>query len=136
MDLFDDSSCFVCGNKNEIGLKLNIISDKEKKRAVAKTVIDEKFCGWSGIVHGGIISTLLDEIMAYAAFTAGGTGVTGEMTVRFKKPVPTGKEITIEGEIESQKGRIVYAVGRIIFEGKVMAESQGKMVMLKKLQKE
>ncbi len=133
MDVFDDSKCFVCGKENEHGIKLNIFSDNENKCAVAKTVIDEKFSGWSGIVHGGIISTLLDEIMAYAAFTAGGTGVTGEMTVRFKKPVPTGKEISVEGKIESQKGRIVYTSAQIIFDGEVMAESQGKMVMLKKL---
>jgi uncharacterized protein (TIGR00369 family) len=132
MDIFDDSRCFVCGKNNDCGIKLNIVSDNDNKTATATTVIDEKFCGWAGIVHGGIISTLLDEIMAYAAFTAGGTGVTGEMTVRFKKPVPAGREITIAGKIDSQKGRIVYASGKIILDGEVMAESQGKMVMLKK----
>jgi acyl-coenzyme A thioesterase PaaI-like protein len=132
MKLVDDSLCFVCGKNNPNGLKLDIKSDKFAHRSWAVTKIDEKFCGWSGVVHGGIISTLLDEIMAYAAFTIYDSGVTGEISVRFRKPIPTDREILIEGSIESQKGRVVYATGKITLDGEIMAESTGKMVMVKK----
>ncbi|HNW83162.1 MAG TPA: PaaI family thioesterase [bacterium] len=131
MELVDDLRCFVCGKNNDSGLKLEIKSDKNLKKAWAVTKIDDKFCGWSGVVHGGIISTVLDEIMAYAAFTVYESGVTGEISVRFRKPVPTGREILIEGFVESQKGRVVYATGKITLDGETMAESTGKMVMVK-----
>jgi acyl-coenzyme A thioesterase PaaI-like protein len=130
MELNDDRSCFVCGHDNGIGLKLKIESDKTLKKAWAVTKIDKKFCGWEGIVHGGIISTVLDEIMAYAAFTVYESGVTGEITVRFRKPIPVESEIHIEGFVESVKGRVCYAKGKITMNGEVMAESTGKMVMV------
>jgi len=132
MNLVDDSTCFVCGKDNNNGLQLDIKMDKESGTAWAETVIDERFCGWTGVVHGGIVSSLLDELMAYAAFTVYKSGVTGEMTVKFKKPVPTGKKIRIEGKIESNKGRIIFTSAKILFEDAVMAESSGKMVMIKK----
>lgn len=132
MELIDDSNCFVCGRNNPDGLRLEIKNDKITQRSWAVTKIDEKFCGWSGVVHGGIISTMLDEIMAYAAFTIYDSGVTGEISVRFRKPIPTGREILIEGFVESQKGRIVYATGKITMDGEIMAESTGKMVMVRK----
>lgn len=132
MELNDDSKCFVCGKENEIGLKLEINSDKDLQKAWAVTKINKNFCGWKGIVHGGTISTVLDEIMAYAAFTIYESGVTGEMTVRFKKPIPVESEILIEGFVESVKGRICYTKGHIKMNGEIMAESTGKMVMVKK----
>jgi acyl-coenzyme A thioesterase PaaI-like protein len=131
MNLVDEKKCFVCGCENSIGLKLDIKSDKSLKKAWAVTKIDRKFCGWEGIVHGGIISTVLDEIMAYAAFTVYKSGVTGEITVRFRKPIPVESEILIEGFVESVKGRVCYAKGTITMNGEVMAESTGKMVMVK-----
>ena len=132
MNLVDDSTCFVCGKENKNGLQLDIHMDEKSGTAWAETVIDERFCGWAGVVHGGIVSSLLDELMAYAAFTVYKSGVTGELTVKFKKPVPTQKKIRIEGKIDSNKGRIIFASAKILFEGTVMAESTGKMVMIKK----
>lgn len=132
IDLVDDSTCFVCGKENKNGLQLDIHMDEKSGTAWAETVIDEKFCGWTGVVHGGIVSSLLDELMAYAAFTVYKSGVTGELTVRFRKPVPTGKKIRIEGKIDSNKGRIIFTSAKILFENTVMAESIGKMVMIKK----
>lgn len=132
MELNDDRSCFVCGTENRIGLKLDIKSDKALKKAWAETKINKNFCGWEGIVHGGIISTVLDEIMAYAAFTVYESGVTGEITVRFRKPIPVESEILIEGFVESVKGRVCYAKGTITMNGEIMAESTGKMVMVLK----
>lgn len=132
MNLVDEKKCFVCGKENEIGLRLDIKSDKTAQKSWALIKVDNKFCGWSGVVHGGIISAILDEIMAYAAFTVYEFGVTGEITVRFRKPIPTEQEILIEGQVECQKGRVVYAKGTITMNGEIMAESTGKMVMIKK----
>jgi len=132
MKLVDEKKCFVCGKENGIGLKLDIKSDKNLKKAWAVTKIAHRFCGWEGIVHGGITSTVLDEIMAYAAFTVYESGVTGEITVRFRKPIPVESEILIEGFVESVKGRVCYAKGLITMNGEVMAESTGKMVMVRK----
>ena len=92
--------------------------------------VPDKFCGWEGIIHGGIISTLLDEIMAYAAFTHNEKGVTGEISVRFRKPMPSNKKVKVEGFVESQKGRVLCTVGKITLDGVLIAEATAKMVRL------
>ena len=130
MEVSFSDKCFVCGKNNADGLHLDIHRDDEKLTAKAEIAVPSKFCGWEGIIHGGIFSTLLDEIMAYAAFTHDQKGVTGEINVRFRKPMPSEKTVTVEGFVESQKGRILYTVGKITLGGEVIAEATAKMVRL------
>lgn len=130
MEVKADDKCFVCGKNNADGLHLEIERDNEKLTTKAEIAVPEKFCGWEGIIHGGIISTLLDEIMAYAAFTHDEKGVTGEISVRFRKPMPSNRKVLVEGAVESQKGRIVYTVGKITIDGTLIAEANAKMVRL------
>ena len=130
MEVKADDKCFVCGKNNADGLHLEIERDNEKLTTKAEIAVPEKFCGWEGIIHGGIISTLLDEIMAYAAFTHDEKGVTGEISVRFRKPMPSNRKVLVEGSVESQKGRIVYTAGKITLDGTLIAEANAKMVRL------
>lgn len=130
MEINFSEKCFVCGKNNVDGLHLDIHRDDEKLAAKAEIAVPSKFCGWEGIIHGGIISTLLDEIMAYAAFTHDQKGVTGEINVRFRKPMPAEKTVTVEGFVESQKGRILYTAGKITLGGELIAEATAKMVRL------
>lgn len=130
MEINFSEKCFVCGKRNADGLHLDIIRDDEKRCARAEISVPDKFCGWEGIIHGGIISTLLDEIMAYAAFTHDQKGVTGEINVRFRKPMPSNKTVKVEGFVESEKGRILYTTGRITLGEILIAEATAKMVKL------
>jgi uncharacterized protein (TIGR00369 family) len=130
MEVSFSEKCFVCGKNNPDGLHLAIHRDNEEKAAWAEIAVPEKFCGWEGIIHGGIISTLLDEIMAYSAFTHDEKGVTGEISVRFRKPMPSNKTVRVEGCVESERGRILCTTGKITLGDVLIAEATAKMVRL------
>jgi len=83
-----DGNCFVCGAKNPHGLKLSFEIDKEKQTLKTNFVASPTFQGWDGIVHGGMISTLLDEAMAKLVYELGYPAVTASLEIKFKKPEP------------------------------------------------
>jgi uncharacterized protein (TIGR00369 family) len=123
----DYKSCFACGEENVRGLKLKI--EDRDGNAVASFVPDASLEGYEGILHGGMISTVLDEVMAWAArYTTGSFAVTAELKVRFLKPVETGKSYLAEGKILGSKGRIVLAEASLADEaGVVRARAEGKL---------
>ncbi len=129
--LLDDDNCFACGSKNPIGLKLKFKLDPETGTAVSETVIAENFNGWKGAVHGGIITTLLDEIMVYACTSSGWFTVTGSIEVRFHKPVPTGERLIITGKIVENRGRSILTKGSIEFENRVLASAKAVLIPVK-----
>lgn len=94
----DDGRCFACGPENPIGLHLQFQSF-EPHAVRAHTTLRPEFSGWRGIAHGGIALALLDEAMAHAAAGEGYRGVTASVTARFRKPLPIGAPIVIEGRV-------------------------------------
>jgi uncharacterized protein (TIGR00369 family) len=125
--------CFGCGPGNEIGLKLKF-HEVEKGVVQTKTILLPPYQGYASIVHGGIVSTLLDEAMAYAALYSSDPGhvATAWMEVRFSKPVPIGKELTLIGRITQKKRNILETEGEIrSIDGDVLASSAGKYVWKK-----
>ena len=88
----------------------------------------EDFQGWAGIVHGGLVATVLDEAMIYAAVAKGLKCVTGEITVRYVKPVSTGATYALKGRFLEDKGRIVLAESFLVDgDGKEVARATGKL---------
>ncbi len=131
MELRDEGVCFVCGKRNESGLKLDFELDKEDK--VMETVFSPQDWqqGYAGIVHGGIISTLLDEVMTKLAFELGMDAVTAEISVRFKRPVGLDKKLLIRGEVREETPKIIYARAEAKFEdGSLAAEATGKLMVI------
>lgn len=124
MQIIDDNHCFICGEQNPIGLRAVFATDPEKGRAETRVRIPEQFQGWQGIVHGGILSALLDEISAQACMARGLQVVTSEMRLRYRKPVPTGSEITVIGEIAGDRRRLIDVRARIELDAQVMAEAE------------
>lgn len=125
-DLKDTKTCFACGKNNPEGLKLPLEVDENGSRFTY--IIPEKYQGWSGIAHGGIIATLLDELMAWAVRPRGYQTVTAEMTVRYRKPVPVEKEISGLGWVTKEEGRLVFARSRLVDSvGTLLAEATGKL---------
>ena len=119
------SRCFVCGDKNEIGLKVDFFDEEGK--AKAEYIPTDNFEGYKDILHGGIISALLDEVMIKAIIAKGLITVTSEMNVKFKKPVKTGEKLFFEGEIKKDKGKIVLTKGKALKEdGSLVAFAEGK----------
>jgi len=97
--------CFCCGKDNPIGLKLNFTWDNGTARA--EFTPTELHQGWTGIVHGGIISCLLDEGLTYATYFAGINCITARMQVRLRRPILIGEPLTITSSISRKTRRLV-----------------------------
>ena len=121
-----EGHCFACSKTNMKGLQLRFW--RTQQGCFTHCSIPDHLCGFDGIVHGGIIATLLDEVGAWAIIThLTRFGVTQEITVRYYKPVPTNREIVVEGQIisnDERKGILhstVHDVHRTL-----LAESESK----------
>lgn len=104
--------CFACGELNEIGLHLAL--KFEPRRCHVELTIPDRFEGWEGLIHGGIVSTILDEVMAWALIEQDSWGVTARMSIQFHRPVLVGQAIRAEGWIVELKRRIQRTAGRIV----------------------
>ena len=125
--LKDSGRCFACGKENRQGLKLDI--RRTADGVELDYVLPEHFAGWQGIAHGGIVATILDELLAWACTNAGRNCVTAEMTVRYRKPVKTGSPLKGIGRVTGEKGRLLFTEARLLDEsGTLVAEASGKMM--------
>ena len=109
---FEPHNCFACGTLNEHGLGLRI--HIEPGRSWTELEVEPRFEGWEGIAHGGILCTILDEVMAWALVAEDNWGVTARMSVDFKRPVPTGSALRAEGWITRSRRRLVETQASII----------------------
>lgn len=108
-----DAHCFGCSQKNPHGLKMRFYTDDTALYSWLN--VPTHLCGWDGIVHGGVLSTILDEIMGWSAiYGLRRIVMTKTMTVDFFKPVYIGDKLRVEG-------RIVEKIGEreVILEGKI-----------------
>ena len=132
MERFNSRYCFVCGKENKGGFGLTFY---KKGNHVETTVkVPQKFNGYKNIVHGGIVSTLLDEVINWAAYALSEERkycVTAEMTVRFEKPIPVEKELLLWGEVVEDNKRMRICSGKILIEGEVFATGTGKLIPIK-----
>jgi uncharacterized protein (TIGR00369 family) len=133
MKLEDDGFCFACGPGNARGLKLRFRVDPEALTASTETVLDPCFNGWKGVAHGGIVTALLDETMIYACGGLGWLSVTAEISVRFRKPVPTGESIVVTGFVLESGGRFYTARAEIARNDEVLATATGRMMPVMKV---
>ena len=104
--------CFACGALNEHGIHLDLHVDGD--RCWTELALPDRFQGWDGIAHGGIICTILDEVMAWSLAATDNWGLTARMSVDFKRPVRLGVAIRGEGWITSVRRRIVETAARIV----------------------
>ncbi len=108
LNLQDDHMCYVCGKDNPQGFRLDF-EHPQKGVLTAQVVFSKEHQGYRGIVHGGMISMLLDEMMVNLAWKEQMPAVTGELTVRLKKPTPVGERVFFEGRIDRQESRLLHA---------------------------
>ena len=117
-----NQNCFVCGENNLNGLKLSFALDKEKQTLKTTFIASPTFQGWDGIVHGGIISTLLDEVMAKLIHELGYQAVTASLEIKFKKPAPILEPLLVHGEIAEVSKRLIRTKARVAKEdGTILA---------------
>ena len=122
-------NCFVCGEKNPGGLRLRFEIDKEKQTLKTTFTASPVFQGYDGIIHGGIVSTLLDEAMAKLAYELGYHAVTASLEVRFKRPAPILELLLVFGEITEVNRRLAKARSSITKkDGTLLAEGTSSLL--------
>lgn len=127
----DGQTCFGCGENNPIGLQMQFLTDGQ--RVYSFVTVPSAMAGWDQTVHGGIISTILDEIMGWAViYLLQKIGVTKSMTVDFIKPIAAGKKLTVVGTIqETRSGRQALVTGEIYADEKTLcAKATGDFAAL------
>jgi uncharacterized protein (TIGR00369 family) len=103
--LEDDNYCFVCGEKNPSGLHLKFSLSEGK---ISTEFNPQKtHQGYKDVVHGGIISTIIDEAIVKAALMQGMPAITAEITIRFKNPLMVGERAVVEATIVKMNKRII-----------------------------
>ena len=117
--------CFACGDLNVQGLQLSLHLDHGM--CWAETTLDPRFAGWEGVVHGGILCAILDEVMAWALIAEDCWGMTARMSVDFKRPVQVGQPIRAEGRFLDRRRRLLRTEGQILdcTGGELLATAQG-----------
>jgi acyl-coenzyme A thioesterase PaaI-like protein len=107
-----EGRCFGCGPANPAGLRLDFFETDDGVEV--EYAVPSSMEGAPHVVHGGIQATLLDEAMCMTAYAKGGTGVvTGELTVRYLKTVPTETPLLISGRITERRGNSFFIAGSI-----------------------
>nr|HID58332.1 PaaI family thioesterase [Desulfobacterales bacterium] len=122
--------CFACGPQNPVGLHMRVLYEED--RAVCHLSLSKEFQGWDGIVHGGLLATILDEIMAHAIIHFVGEAVTTSLEIKFRAPMHIGEEVEAFGYITQRKSRGVVAKGEIrsAKDSRLIAQAEGKYIFL------
>lgn len=118
-------NCFACGADNPSGMHLNM--RVEDGRALVDFEPSEIYQGFPGAMHGGILATILDEVMAWAIYAAGSWAVTAKMEIRYRDPGPLEGTLHGVGEVTRDRGGKTFeAEGRITADdGRTIAEATG-----------
>lgn len=104
--------CFGCGPAHPAGLHVRCF--KSEEGVVSPILIPRQYEGPPGAAHGGIVAAYLDEVLGGAVARATGrSSVTGELTVRYVKPVPTGTPILGRARVIEDRGRYVEVEGQL-----------------------
>lgn len=116
-----DNNCFGCGNNNPIGLKLKF--HLEGERAVGEFVPGKWHQSWNGILHGGLMATLLDEAIGYTLYLRGIKALTARFEMRLRKPVNIGEKVLVWAEISRDTRKVIDTrMGAELEDGTLVAE--------------
>lgn len=122
---FPGSVCFGCSSTNPLALGMRFFRDGDEVVSVYRA--DQHLCGAPGIVHGGIIATLIDEVScAVSVFVHATYVVTGELTVRYVKPCPVERDIEIRARIAEVRPKYLVVECSVSMDGEPLARSTGR----------
>ncbi len=121
-------NCFVCGVQNPFGLHLVFYEDHEAGQVRAEFTVPDAYQGYPGVVHGGIVAAILDEVSGRALLLHGSDEnlmATLRLTIRYRRPTPTGTPLIAVGWVEQASGVGARVAGRIhLPDGTVTAECE------------
>ncbi len=120
--------CFICGKSNPHGLQISFYTLNNKVHV--DFTLQDYYNSYVGVAHGGVLSALLDEAMGWAAYIFSDTELfcfTRELSVTYKKTVPTGVPLLVTTEfVGMEKGIMFSTRGKITdLDGKVYTTAKG-----------
>ena len=127
-DIKRDDWCFACGLKNPFGLKMEFYWEGEDY--LCRFTPRKEHQGYDEIMHGGLVSTLLDEVMGRSLYIQKIEAVTARLEVRYRQPTPIGQELVIRGQMIEKRGKIWRLAANITLQdGTVTAEANATMMV-------
>ena len=130
-DRSDYQLCFACGARNGSGLGL--IFHQEGDDVVTEFIADERYQGFPGVIHGGIVATVLDETLERIGTLQGRWLMTGRLEVRYRRAAPINRRLRVAARVASSRGRALIATAWLSLAGEptaVIAEAQGTFLPL------
>lgn len=121
--------CFVCGVENPVGLRLAFY-ETAPGEVTAEVTLPERYQGYPGVVHGGIVASMLDEVVGRAAMNGEPWRfmVTARLDLRYRKPVPVGKPLRLVGRLGRRRGRLATSRGEVwLPDGTLGAEAEAML---------
>jgi acyl-coenzyme A thioesterase PaaI-like protein len=132
LELPHTSGCLVCGRQNPKGLHLHLHVDESTGAVETRFTPGPEHIGFEGIIHGGVLATVLDEAMVWAATWRGRRFcVCGELSIRFRKAAEVGKPLVIRASVSSARGRFLQTTGEVKDGAdETLATAEGKYLAL------
>lgn len=132
-DTTDYQHCFACGKQNPYGLHMHF--RLENGVIVADFLPQAEHQGFPGVIHGGIVATVMDEALNRTSMLTNTPAwtMTGRLEVRYRQYVPYGPQLRVRAWLEKQRGRMVQAAGNLTLaadEQTILAEAQGMFMAL------
>lgn len=124
--LKEHSGCFVCG-KDVDGIGIRFVPGNDSS-VEATFECGEMYQGYDGMIHGGIISSVLDAAMTQCMFAQGEVAVTAELCVQFKRPLATGRPAAVTARIVKDYCPLFLLEARIEQDGLPAATATGKFM--------
>ncbi len=124
--------CFACGLENSHGLGM-IFYELGSDRLESHYTVPEHFEGYPGVVHGGIVASMLDEMVSRAAMIGPDRRfmMTARLKLRFRRPVPTGVRLDLQAQLNRTSGRVATATAQIrLPDGSLAAEAEGTLAAM------
>lgn len=118
-------NCFACGANNGMGLGLKFYKH-EDGTVFGNFFADPKFEGYSGIIHGGIVATLLDSAMTHCLLMKDIPALTGRLSIKYSTPIRTGTVVKFEARIIDQFHEMFILEGKAWVDGKKVASAEAK----------
>jgi acyl-coenzyme A thioesterase PaaI-like protein len=131
LELPHTAGCLVCGRDNAHGLKLSLYVDQSTGAVNVSFVPRQEHIGFNGIIHGGLIATVVDEAMVWAAtWEWRRFCVCGEMLIRFRSTPSVGQTLTVQANATSSRPKLVVTAAEVRGQSGLIATAEGKYVPL------
>lgn len=121
--------CFVCGPANPIGLHVRFRLDGDVCRG--EFTPEPAHVGYDGVTHGGILFSLMDDVMANIIFLGGERCYTARAETRYRHPLAVGTPVRLEGRLLRRKGRLAECGGAVLRQedGVIVAEATARFIV-------